>query len=247
MINLSVNINKIALIRNSRPGNYPDLVNWAKKLVAMGANGITIHPRPDQRHIRAEDAILLKNALHTTELNIEGNPFATYCPSNDPVIADYPGFMEIIREVKPAQCTLVPDTSQQKTSDHGFNLKKDHQLIPIIEELKALNIRTSLFMDADKEQIYLASQLGVDRIELYTGPYAQSPDANTFRTYQESAEQALACGLGINAGHDLNLQNLPLFKTLIGLEEVSIGHALTVEALESGIEQTIKAYLALLA
>ena len=244
MIALSVNINKIALIRNSRPGDNPNLLSYAQQCIAYGAHGITVHPRPDQRHIRAQDCAILKNSLDV-EFNIEGNPFAGFLRSDRSDVLDYPGFMEIIRNVLPHQCTLVPDGEQQLTSDHGFDLKTDtHSLQEIIEEIKSLGIRVSLFMDADCEQISLAKQIGADRVELYTGPYAESNDQQTiFNMYSKAAEHALNEGLEINAGHDLNLDNLPLFSQLPGLKEVSIGHAITIDALHYGLEETIKRYL----
>lgn len=247
MIALSVNINKIALIRNSRPGNYPDVVDYACRCVAAGAHGITVHPRPDQRHIRAADCQQLKQALDV-EFNIEGNPFAGFMASGRDDVGDYPGFMEIVRHVRPAQATLVPDDNSQLTSDHGFDLRRcDHRLSDIIAELKALGIRVSLFMDADCEQIALAGQMGADRIELYTGPYAHAGNADAiFSRYRQAAECALQQGLGINAGHDLNLANLGLFASLPGLQEVSIGHALTVDALHYGLDETVRRYLQLL-
>ena len=212
-----------------------------------GADGITVHPRPDQRHIRAADIDDLANTL-SVEFNIEGNPFAKPTPSDRADVRDYPGFIELVRKAKPAQCTLVPDSNDQLTSDHGFDLKKQAaELEPLITELKELGVRISLFMDPDPEQIALAKQVGADRIELYTGPYAEcfrlnrDVDAN-FATYCRAAEAALDVGLGINAGHDLNLHNLPLFATLPGLQEVSIGHAFTVDALEMGLDQAMQAY-----
>ncbi len=245
MIALSVNINKIALIRNSRPGNNPDLVEYALKCIELGANGITVHPRPDQRHIRAQDCYDLKQAITNVELNIEGNPFAEFMVSDRDDTSDYPGFMALVRDIKPEQCTLVPDSNAQLTSDHGFDLKQDNNaLVDIIDELKALGCRVSLFMDTDTEQLALAKQIGADRVEFYTGPYAASKDLKTsFNTYQKAAEYALSIGLGINAGHDLNLDNLPLFSQLPGLAEVSIGHAITVDALHLGLEKTLAAYL----
>ncbi|MCY4043606.1 MAG: pyridoxine 5'-phosphate synthase [Cellvibrionales bacterium] len=246
MIALSININKVALIRNSRPGNNPDLVNYAKKCVRYGAKGITVHPRPDQRHIRAQDCINLANANLGVEFNIEGNPFASYCASDDESVSDYPGFMAIIRQVKPDQCTLVPDSHQQKTSDHGFDLTQDTtELAKLITEIKNLGCRVSLFMDADLNQIPLAKAIGADRIELYTGPFAEDPEG-TFNTYKAAALLAHEIGLGINAGHDLNLENMALMAQLPSLEEVSIGHALTLEAMDFGLEETINRYIHIL-
>lgn len=247
MTALSVNINKIALIRNSRPGNYPDIVDYARRCVEYGAQGITVHPRPDQRHIRAADCPALKQALDV-ELNIEGNPLAAYTPSGRDDVGDYPGFMAIVCDVRPDQVTLVPDSNRQLTSDHGFDLRRhDQHLADIVAELKSLDIRVSLFLDPDVEQVSLARDIGADRIELYTGPYAHADDRQaSFAVYRKAAEHALEEGLGINAGHDLNLDNLGLFATLPGLDEVSIGHALTVDALDLGLEETLRRYLQLL-
>lgn len=246
MIALSVNLNKIALIRNSRPGNYPDLVAHGRVCLDAGAHGLTVHPRPDQRHVRPGDLRQLAplcKSREGIEFNVEGNPFST--PRGD-----YPGLLPLVLETRPHQCTLVPDSNEQLTSDHGFDLKKDGaRLQPIIEQLKAANIRVSLFMDPDLEQISLANQLGADRIELYTGPYAeavaqQSPQLETiFAAHVAAAEHARQLGLGINAGHDLNLINLPRYRTLPGLQEVSIGHALTVDAIAMGLDNAVSAYL----
>lgn len=243
---LSVNLNKVALIRNSREGNYPNVRAFAELCLEAGAAGLTVHPRPDQRHIRPGDLYELSELLEQypdREFNIEGNPFAG-------VMGSYPGFMELVRAIRPQQCTLVPDTTSQLTSDHGFDLKKDGQgLKPIIDELKGMGIRVCLFMDPDLEQISLAQQLGADRIELYTGPYAEAQLNKAdnldelFETYRRAAEHADQIGLGLNAGHDLNLANLPRFCTIPTLLEVSIGHALTVDALKMGMRAAVKAYL----
>ncbi len=174
---LSVNLNKIALIRNSRPGNNPDIVEYATKILAAGADGLTVHPRPDQRHIRPEDCYQLKalSAAKGIELNIEGNPFAGACPSPRNDFSDYPGFLEILAQARPEQATLVPDSDAQLTSDHGFDLSGDNsQLESIIQKIHALDCRVSLFMDPDIEQINFAKAIGADRIELYTGPYADA-------------------------------------------------------------------------
>ncbi len=201
-----------------------------------------MHPRPDERHIRRTDvydlAALLKQHP-TIEYNIEGNPLES-------------PFMDIIREVRPNQCTLVPDDPIQNTSDHGWNVIQDaHKLKPIISELNELGCRVSLFMDPDVEQIERVSELGCDRIELYTEPYATAyrmgKGEESFAIYQQAAKCAQACGLGVNGGHDLNLENLPLFKEIPNLLEVSIGHALTADALEMGFANAVKAYLKALA
>lgn len=244
---LSINLNKIALIRNSRDTEYPSVTEHAQRCIDAGADGITVHPRPDQRHIRASDCYDLAKMLKV-EFNIEGNPFAPAMKSDRQAVSDYPGFMAIVRDIQPAQCTLVPDNNEQLTSDHGFDLHRSaDSLAPIIAQLKSLGIRVSLFMDPDPEQLRLAKQVGADRIELYTGPYAdafakdQQPDA-VFQRFYQAAEVAAELELGLNAGHDLNLHNLGKFATLPHLLEVSIGHAFTVDAIEMGLSRAIKAY-----
>lgn len=248
MIKLSVNLNKIALIRNSRAGNYPDVAEHAGVCIAAGADGITVHPRPDQRHIRPGDVHELAELIATQpriEFNIEGNPFAEPC-------GDYPGLLALARTARPAQCTLVPDSSDQLTSDHGFDLTRSGEnLKPIIAELQDLGIRVSLFMDPDLMQIDFARQIGADRIELYTGPLAAAwgdSDAadSLFQTYYTASRYATGIGLGVNAGHDLNLHNLGKFATIPGLLEVSIGHALIVDAINMGLANAVRAYKALL-
>ncbi|PZO59282.1 MAG: pyridoxine 5'-phosphate synthase [Phormidesmis priestleyi] len=242
MTNLSVNLNKVAMLRNARPLTIPSVVKMGEISIAAGAHGLTVHPRPDERHIRRTDVYDLAALLQqhpTIEYNIEGNPLES-------------PFMEIIREVRPDQCTLVPDNPLQNTSDHGWNVIQDAQkLKPIIAELNELGCRVSLFMDADVEQIERVSDLGCDRIELYTEPYAtayrQGQGQESFSIYQQAAKCAQACGLGVNGGHDLNLDNLPLFKQIPNLLEVSIGHALTADALEMGFANAVKAYLKALA
>lgn len=249
MIALSVNLNKIALIRNSRDTQNPSVPAHAQMCLDAGADGITVHPRPDQRHIRASDCFDLAAMLGSDiEFNIEGNPFADARKSERNNVSDYPGFMALVREIRPAQCTLVPDSDTQLTSDHGFDLKKDgDRIAPLLQELSSLGIRTSLFMDPDPEQIALAKQVGADRIELYTESYAVAHARNehldtVFARFCASAEAAADAGLGVNAGHDLNLDNLPRFAALPNLLEVSIGHALTVDALRLGLADTIAAY-----
>jgi pyridoxine 5-phosphate synthase len=237
MTNLSVNLNKVALVRNTRNLEIPSVTKAAKICMEAGAHGITVHPRPDQRHIRPSDVYDLAKIL-TVEFNIEGNPFQ-------------PPFMEIVREVKPTQCTLVPDAPDTFTSDRGWDLATDaHRLIPVIDELKKLGIRVSLFMDADSTQFQQAKDLGGDRIELYTEPYAaafaQGNVEAVFGQYATAAQTAQNCGLGINAGHDLNLQNLGKFCSIPNILEVSIGHALIADALEMGLSSAVKAYLQVL-
>ena len=248
MIALSVNLNKVALIRNSRDTTNPDVPQHAQMCIEAGADGITVHPRPDQRHIRASDCFDLAGML-AAEFNIEGNPMAGPRKSERPGVGDYPGFMELVREIRPAQCTLVPDGDAQLTSDHGFDLKREgDRVAPLVEELKSLGIRTSLFMDPDPVQIRLAAQTGTDRIELYTESYAQAFKRRTdlesiLGSFVEAAEVAAAEGLGLNAGHDLDLHNLPRFAAAVpGLLEVSIGHALTVDAIRMGLAATVAAY-----
>ena len=241
---LSVNLNKIALIRNSREGNYPDVVAHGKICLAAGADGLTVHPRPDQRHIRPRDVYELAELLKddAAEFNIEGNPFAEK-------IGDFPGFIKLVLDTKPEQCTLVPDSNAQLTSDHGFDLKQSGDILrPIIAQLKDAGVRVSLFMDPDAEQIDLAHKLGADRIELYTGPYAEAfkhQDDNfkkLFKRYYAAAEHAAHIGIGLNAGHDLNLDNLAYFRQVPQLLEVSIGHALTVDAINIGLAKAVGAY-----
>ncbi|MCB1855247.1 MAG: pyridoxine 5'-phosphate synthase [Halieaceae bacterium] len=251
MIALSVNLNKIALIRNSRDTTNPSVTAHATMCIEAGADGITVHPRPDQRHIRASDCFELADML-TVEFNIEGNPMAGPRRSERPGVDDYPGFMELVRAIRPAQCTLVPDGDQQLTSDHGFDLCRDGDAVaPLVQELKSLGIRTSLFMDPDPQQIRLAAQVGADRVELYTESYARAFSSGTdletvFGQFVRAAEAAAEAGLGLNAGHDLDLHNLPRFATVPGLLEVSIGHALTVDAIRMGLANCVRAYRAAL-
>ena len=247
MTALSINLNKIALIRNSREGNYPSLIEHAMRCIDYGADGITVHPRPDQRHIRPDDVRQLSTLvkpLSNIEFNIEGNPFAS--PHKD-----YPGLIALVEETNPDQCTLVPDSDSQLTSDHGFDLSTQGvQLKPIIKHLQSLGVRVSLFMDPNLEQIKLASDIGADRIELYTGPYAAAWNTDqletVFQQHLESAKLAHSLGLGVNAGHDLNLHNLEKFASLDNLLEVSIGHAFTVDSIAMGMETAINSYKALL-
>ena len=239
MTNLSVNLNKVALIRNTRNIGIPSIVKMAQICIDAGAKGITVHPRPDQRHIRPGDVYDLQQIVTPVEFNIEGNPLEV-------------SFMEIVRRVKPTQCTLVPDAPDTFTSDSGWDLTKDKQrLIPIIKELQSLGSRVSLFMDADVEQISHVPDTGAERIELYTEPYATAYRENqdleaTWQKFADAARKAQELGLGVNAGHDLNLNNLGKFCTIPNILEVSIGHALTAEALEMGFAQTVKEYIKIL-
>lgn len=237
MTNLSVNLNRVALLRNSRNIGIPSVTGAAKTVIEAGAHGITVHPRPDQRHIKPSDVYELAEMV-TVEFNIEGNPFQ-------------PPFMDIVCEVKPTQCTLVPDAPDAFTSNCGWNLPLDRdRLTPIIQRLKDLGIRVSLFMDADATQMPLAQEIGAERVELYTEPYAtafrEGQVESVFRRYVLAAQVAQAVGLGVNAGHDLNLQNLEKFCSIPKILEVSIGHALMAEALETGLFNTVKAYLKIL-
>ncbi len=248
MISLSVNLNKIALLRNSRDTTNPDIPQHAQMCIDAGADGITVHPRPDQRHIRARDCLDLASML-AVEFNVEGNPFAGPRASEREGVEDYPGFMALVCEIRPTQCTLVPDGDDQLTSDHGFDLKRDGDSVaPLIADLKALGIRTSLFMDPDPEQIRLAAGIGADRIELYTESYAAACSTGgdveaVFSRFRAAAEAAFDAGLGVNAGHDLDLHNLPRFaRDIPNLLEVSIGHALTIDAWRMGIANTVAAY-----
>lgn len=233
MTRLSVNVNKVALLRNSRTIGIPSVIKAAQTCIDAGAHGITVHPRPDERHIRRTDVYELAEML-TVEFNIEGNPV--------------PEFMELVREVKPAQCTLVPDAPDALTSDHGWDLAEQGDRIrPLVRELRDLGIRVSLFMDPEPDQIERAKEVGTDRVELYTEPYAtafrEGDLEPVFRHYAHAAQKAQEIGLGLNAGHDLNLQNLGRFCSIPGILEVSIGHALISEALEVGLSETVKAYL----
>jgi len=240
MTKLSVNLNKVALLRNQRNIGIPSVIESAKTVIKAGAYGITVHPRPDERHIKYPDVYELAEMM-TVEFNIEGNPFLGR-------------YMKIVGEVNPNQATLVPDTPDANTSDHGWNLQADKErLVPIIKELKDLGIRVSLFMDADVPRIEMAKEIGADRVELYTEPYARAFRTNekvdeTLEQYARAARAAQAAGLGVNAGHDLNLNNLGKFLSEVpGVLEVSIGHALIAEALEMGLYNTVKEYLKVLA
>lgn len=230
--NLSVNINKIATLRNARGGNQPDVEQVAVDCERFGAQGITIHPRPDERHIRHEDVFLLR-PLVRTEFNIEGYPS--------------PDFIDLVLKVKPEQVTLVPDAPDALTSSAGWDVGPNFDFLSeVIDRLKEAGIRTSIFVGTDVDNIALAAKTGTDRIELYTGPYAVDFKKNPEKAiapYAAAAKAAHNCGLGVNAGHDLNLDNLKYFKQHVGyLNEVSIGHSLISDALYLGLEKTIKAY-----
>jgi pyridoxine 5-phosphate synthase len=233
MAKLSVNINKIATLRNARGGNVPDLLKAAVDIERFGAQGITVHPRPDERHITYRDVFDLRTVLQT-EFNIEGNPREQK-------------FVDLVLAVRPAQVTLVPDITGQLTSDHGWDtLQHAVYLKDMISLFKEAGIRTSIFVDADEKMIEGAAATGTDRIELYTESYARDFKINTAAAvapFTKAAEKAMALGLGINAGHDLNLENLAYFKQHVpGLLEVSIGHALISDALYLGLENTVQLY-----
>ncbi len=234
---LSVNVNKIALLRNQRPLAIPSVVGLARIALEAGAHGITVHPRPDERHIRGADvrelAALLKD-WPEAELNIEGNPFQNLMP--------------LVRELRPQQCTFVPDAAAQATSDHGWDLRADGgRLAILVAEARALGVRVSLFMDADAPAMEPAQAVGADRIELYTEPYAQAwgtaAQVRSLAFFRAAAEAAQGFGLGVNAGHDLNRDNLGAFLGAVpGVLEVSIGHAFVADALELGMAEAVHAY-----
>jgi pyridoxine 5-phosphate synthase len=245
MTKLSVNLNKIALLRNSRDTTIPSVTAAAETSIAAGAQGITVHPRPDMRHIRPADVLdlasLLKQPQYADiELNIEGNPFA------GPEANGFPGFMTLVRDTLPQQCTLVPDDPIQLTSDHGWDLSGDNTALKtVIDELKGLGIRVSLFMDPIAAQIEHAAALGADRIEFYTGPYADQygDHESVLATFIEAGKLAQQLSLGINAGHDLNQDNLGEFcQRVKPVAEVSIGHALMSDALWDGLATTVRRY-----
>ena len=233
MIKLSVNINKIATLRNARGGNNPDVVRVALDCERFGAQGITVHPRPDERHIRHQDVFDLRPQL-STEFNIEGYPSEDFC--------------NLVIKAKPAQVTLVPDAPDQLTSNHGWDTKNNIEfLTPIVKRFKDAGIRVSIFIDPDKEMADYAKQIGADRVELYTEPYASQYATDREKAIAPFIEAARHCreiGLGLNAGHDLSLQNLAYFHACIPwVDEVSIGHALICDALYLGLRETIKEYL----
>lgn len=241
MTHLSVNLNKIGLLRNSRGRDYPNMIDMAERTLELGAFGITIHPRPDQRHATYQDAHDLKALLKRfpgAELNVEGFPDAQ--------------FLDVVLEVEPDQCTLVPDDPNQLTSDHGWNIARDQDALrPVIAKLKAKGIRVVLFMDPEPENMVLAREVGADRVELYTEAYANAFGkegfAEVLETYQHAAQAALDAGLEVNAGHDLDLNNVQALCEQGRIMEVSIGHALTVEALDIGWNNVVDAYLKKLA
>ena len=232
MIHLSVNINKIATIRNARGGNLPNVSQFAVDCEAFGADGITVHPRPDERHITFKDVQEISERI-SKEFNIEGYPDSRY--------------IKMIQDIRPHQATLVPDPPDVLTSNNGWDIEKDRELLlPIIDELKKTGTRISIFVNADEKSVAQAAAIGVDRIELYTGPYAvefeKNPESAVIE-YTKASKKAFKMGLDVNAGHDLNLNNLTYFKDHVhNLSEVSIGHALISDALYYGIENTIWRY-----
>ena len=237
MTQLSVNLNKIALLRNARGRDFPNVVAFAKKYIDLGVPGITIHPRPDERHIQRRDAYDLSAFMEDypeVELNIEGYP------SND--------FLRIIEDTKPDQCTLVPDAENQLTSDHGWDLHKHgDELRDTLKRIGDWGVRSATFLDPDSAQVEQSAKIGVDRIELYTEAYATAFAAGDYdgvlQTYANAASLARELGVGVNAGHDLDLQNLPRFLSINGILEVSIGHVLTVECIEQGMANVVRQYL----
>ena len=242
MTNLSVNVNKIAWLRNARGENRPNLIEMSKILIESGVHGLTVHPRPDLRHITPDDVrdLSVLCADNKVEFNIEGNPYSEQTKI-------YPGFINLVKEIMPDQCTLVPDSPEQLTSDHGWEIHaKDHNAIRnIVEEIQTDKTRVSFFVDPNKAQIDSIKELGAKRIELYTGPYAADPKPNKLSEYENAFLYAKDIGLGINAGHDLDLNNLALFLSRVPADEVSIGHALISDALVCGLEDVTKQYLEL--
>lgn len=251
MTTLSVNVNKIAWLRNAREGSRPDVVACARMILNAGAAGITVHPRPDGRHIRTDDVYRLRELVDEfpgTEFNIEGNPAA-------PPREGYPGFDRLIEVARPHQCTLVPDDDGQLTSDHGWDLSKADTragVAAFVDRYQGFGARVSLFMDPVEAQIRHAKTVGADRIELYTGPYADlaalhglahAETATSWASYRDAARLAVQLGLGVNAGHDLNLDNLTHFLSMDLIAEVSIGHALIADALEFGLASTVERYI----
>jgi pyridoxine 5-phosphate synthase len=239
MTMLSVNLNKIALLRNSRGRDYPNVVEFAEKFIALGVQGITIHPREDERHITRQDAYDLAELLASQaniEFNIEGYPSAD--------------FLSLVHELKPTQCTLVPDSPDQLTSDHGWDLNQQSGfLLPVCQALNDDNIRSAIFLDPDIEQIKQVPNTKAQRIELYTecyaNTYATEANEEVFVSYKKATEYAQSLNIGVNAGHDLDLSNLQKFLSIENILEVSIGHALTIESIELGMKPVVAHYLKL--
>ncbi len=247
---LSVNLNKVALVRNARGGGRPDVSALGRVCLDAGAHGLTLHPRPDGRHARAGDVRALARLCRDAgrEMNVEGNPFE--CAATGTGGYAFPGFLALVAEVRPHQVTLVPDAPGQTTSDHGWVFDRDaERLAPVVARLRAQGARVSLFVDARPDDVTAAAAVGADRVELYTGPYAEAFAAGhadaALPAYRAAADAARAAGLGLNAGHDLDLGNLaPLLRALPGVDEVSIGQALVADALERGLADAVAAYLA---
>ena len=239
MTQLSVNVNKIALLRNSRGRDFPNVIDFAKKFIDLGVHGITVHPRQDERHITVKDAYELAEFLQDfphVEYNIEGYP------SQD--------FMKIISETKPDQCTLVPDGVNQVTSDHGWDMTQQQKRISeLAKEIRDYGVRSAVFLDPEIEQVKLVAQTGVDRIELYTEEYASAygtaKQTQVLKKYQQASQLAQKLGLGVNAGHDLDSQNLATFLQGQNILEVSIGHVLTIECIQFGMDKVVSKYLAI--
>ncbi len=240
MTNLSVNVNKIAWLRNARGGHTPNILELSEIIIDCGVSGITVHPRPDLRHITPDDVYLLRELTQKkkVEFNIEGNP---HSKSNK----HYPGFQEIIQIAKPDQCTLVPDSLDQITSDHGWDFinRETSEDTDLVNCLKENSPRISFFIDPMPEQLEMAKETGTDRIELYTGPYAEDPGLDSIDPFIQCNHLARKLNIGVNAGHDLDLQNLAFFLEKVPADEVSIGHALISDSLVMGIEKTVKKYL----
>ena len=244
---LSVNLNKAALLRNARGGGRPDVPHLARVCARAGAAGVTLHPRPDGRHARAADVVALAALMgEGFELNVEGNPFEGPGRTGDYA---FPGFVELLHRARPTQATLVPDAPGQRTSDHGWDLGRDGaRLAPLVEELRGLGCRVSLFVEPEPEAVRAAAAVGADRVELYTGPYAWAHAAGDARAelarHRAAADQARQLGVVVNAGHDLDRSNLgPFLGAVPGVAEVSIGQALLADALEMGLAATVEAYL----
>ncbi len=236
MTKLSVNLNKIALLRNSRGRDFPNVVEFAKKFTALGVHGITVHPREDERHITRQDTVDLGKLLENSEVefNVEGYPSDA--------------FLELIKKVKPTQATLVPDAPDQLTSDHGWDLKKDAEFVKeCCSKIASYGVRTAIFLDPDVEQVKLAPLTAVERIELYTETYASTygtaEHQKVWEQFNEASKEAQNLGIGVNAGHDLELTNLAKFLEIENILEVSIGHVLTVECIEQGMESVVGQYL----
>ena len=234
-----MNVNKIALLRNSRGRNFPDVLLFVRRLIGMGVKGITVHPRQDERHVTRQDVVDITALLREfpgLEFNIEGYPS--------------PEFMDLIVRARPAQCTLVPDAPDQLTSDHGWDVRVNAALLRnVLEQLRGLGVRSSLFLDPSVESVEQVREIGPDRIELYTEAYARAfgtpQEAAVFESYRAAAQRASELGIGLNAGHDLDLHNLARFLQIPAILEVSIGHALVVESLEQGIDNVVRQYLAI--